>query len=143
MPADQWISSSCAGVATLGAKTLLAIGLMIEHRNNILIHFIDTLLSDMWYQIFLYCLATTVLMYGLASLLALRALRKHKQGRYIPIVIAVAGLLYPLTGGIVTSMYTYFMNCLFTSYFYLVSYPSSFVLTPVMVQCMPVEIRFF
>ena len=59
--------------------------------------------SDMWYQIFLYCLATTVLMHGLASLIALRALRKHKLGRYIPIVIAVAGFLYPLTGGIITS----------------------------------------
>ncbi|XP_065064328.1 transmembrane protein 170A-like [Rhopilema esculentum] len=59
--------------------------------------------KDMWYQIFLYCLATTVLMHGLASLIALRALRKHKLGRYIPIVIAVAGFLYPLTGGIITS----------------------------------------
>ncbi len=59
----------------------------------------------MWYQIFLYCLATTVLMHGLASLLALRALRKHKLGRYIPIVIAVTGFLYPLTGGIITSKF--------------------------------------
>lgn len=57
----------------------------------------------MWYQIFLYCLATTVLMHGLASLLAIKALQSHRYGRYLPIIIAVTGFLYPLTGGIVTS----------------------------------------
>ena len=42
-------------------------------------------------------------MHGFASLLALRTLQSHKVGRYFPLVIAVAGFLYPLTGGIVTS----------------------------------------
>ena len=42
-------------------------------------------------------------MHGFASLLALRTLQSHKVGRYFPLVIAVAGFLYPLTGGIITS----------------------------------------
>lgn len=65
----------------------------------------DDLVSfkDISYQIFLYCLATTVLVHGLAALLALRSLRTHKIGRYLSILLFVSGFLYPLTGGIITS----------------------------------------
>ena len=58
---------------------------------------------DIWYQIFLYCLATNLLMHCVAALFACRALRTHKFGRYVPIVLLLAGFLYPLTGGVITS----------------------------------------
>jgi len=60
---------------------------------------------DIWYQIFLYCLATTLLMHGLAALVSIRSLRKHTYGRYLPILLILLGFLYPLTGGLVTSAF--------------------------------------
>ena len=61
--------------------------------------------KEIWYVIFLWCLAVTVIAYGLASLLALRSLRKHKLGRYLPVMLAINGLVYPLTGGAITSAF--------------------------------------
>ncbi|XP_057290848.1 transmembrane protein 170A-like [Hydractinia symbiolongicarpus] len=73
----------------------------------------DDLVSfkDISYQIFLYCLATTVLVHGLAALLALRSLRTHKIGRYLSILLFVSGFLYPLTGGIITMELEHLIAC--------------------------------
>ena len=58
---------------------------------------------EIWYQIFLYCLATTVLMHVIAAVVSLRSIRKHRVCRYLPVVLIIAGFLYPLTGGMLTS----------------------------------------
>ena len=51
-------------------------------------------------------------MHCVTALLALRSLRKHRIGRYLPVVIIITGFLYPLTGGIITSEYkVYICSC--------------------------------
>lgn len=59
--------------------------------------------KDIWYQIFLYCLATSLLIHGIAALFAFRALKSHRFGRYVPLVLVLCGFLYPLTGGVISS----------------------------------------
>ncbi|XP_067651565.1 transmembrane protein 170A-like [Haliotis asinina] len=59
--------------------------------------------GEMWYQIFLWALFSSMLVHVIASLIAVCRLRKHKLGRWIPVVIVAMGVLSPLTGGVVTS----------------------------------------
>lgn len=61
--------------------------------------------EDMWYQIFLFCLASSVFIHCIAACVAFGSLRKHSRGRFFPLMILVIGFLYPLTGGIVTSAF--------------------------------------
>lgn len=69
------------------------------------------IVSEMWYQIFLWALFSSMFVHVIASLIAVCRLRKHKLGRWIPVVIVAMGVLSPLTGGVVTSRsYTPFMQ---------------------------------
>ena len=58
---------------------------------------------DIWYKIFLYCLGSNIFFHIIAALFAFRSLHKHRLGRYFPIVIAIVGFLYPITGGLIAS----------------------------------------
>ncbi|XP_065669267.1 transmembrane protein 170A isoform X2 [Hydra vulgaris] len=60
--------------------------------------------NAIWYQIFLYCLATVLFVHIIAALVAFFSLRKHQVGRYLCIVLFLYGFLYPLTGGFITSV---------------------------------------
>jgi len=59
--------------------------------------------AEMWYQVFLWCLFSSILVHFVAASIAFGRLRKHKIGRFIPAVFLVMGFLSPLTGGVVTS----------------------------------------
>lgn len=59
--------------------------------------------AEMWYQVFLWGLFSSILVHFVAAAIAFGRLRKHKIGRFIPAVILVMGFLSPLTGGVVTS----------------------------------------
>jgi len=58
---------------------------------------------DMWQQVFLWSLFSSILVHFVAAAIAFGRLRKHKYGRFIPLGILLMGFLSPLTGGVVTS----------------------------------------
>lgn len=59
--------------------------------------------GEMWYQVFLWTLFSSFLVHIVAAAIAFGHLRKHRLGRFIPIVIIVMGILSPITGGVCTS----------------------------------------
>lgn len=59
----------------------------------------------MWYQIFLWCLATSVFIHCISASVAFLALRKHSRGVFFPLLVIFIGFLYPVTGGVITSEY--------------------------------------
>ena len=59
----------------------------------------------MWFYIFLWALFSSIFVHVVAAVIAFVRMRKHKSGRFIPVVILVAGILSPVTGGAVTSKY--------------------------------------
>ncbi|ELU14341.1 hypothetical protein CAPTEDRAFT_106761 [Capitella teleta] len=59
--------------------------------------------AEMWYQVFLWALFSSILVHFVAAAIAFGRLRKHKLGRFIPAIVLVMGLFSPLTGGVVTS----------------------------------------
>lgn len=58
---------------------------------------------EMWYQIFLWFLFSSFLVHALAATVALWSLRRHKVGRFYPVLIMAMGIIGPITGGIITS----------------------------------------
>lgn len=58
---------------------------------------------EMWYQIFLWALFSSVFVHLVCAIIAFSRLRKHKLGRWIPALILIMGVLSPLTGGILSS----------------------------------------
>ena len=63
--------------------------------------------AEMWYQIFLWCLATSVFIHCVSAGIAFFALRQHSRGMFFPLLIIFIGFLYPVTGGIVTSEFNF------------------------------------
>ncbi|GAB6020261.1 hypothetical protein CHUAL_002979 [Chamberlinius hualienensis] len=59
--------------------------------------------AEMWYQVFLWALFSSIFAHAFASGIAFCMLRQHKIGRFIPLAILLMGVLSPLTGGVVTS----------------------------------------
>lgn len=59
--------------------------------------------GQMWYQVFLWHLFSSILVHFVAAAIGFGRLRRHKIGRFIPAVILVMGFLSPMTGGMVTS----------------------------------------
>ena len=60
-------------------------------------------IAEMWYQIFLWCLATSVFIHCISACVAFLALRKHSRGVFFPLLVIFIGFLYPVTGGVITS----------------------------------------
>lgn len=60
-------------------------------------------IAEMWYQIFLWALFSSVFVHLVCAIIAFSRLRKHKLGRWIPALILIMGVLSPLTGGILSS----------------------------------------
>ncbi|XP_005100798.1 transmembrane protein 170A [Aplysia californica] len=58
---------------------------------------------EIWYQVFLWALFSSLFVHIVGSLIAFCRLRKHRIGRWIPLVILGMGVISPLTGGVVTS----------------------------------------
>ena len=69
---------------------------------------IDLLTLDIWVEIFLWCFMTSIVVYFIASILAIRALRSHKIGRWYAVLILLAGITTPMLSSALTSALTSF-----------------------------------
>ncbi|KAI4479626.1 PREDICTED: transmembrane protein 170A [Polistes canadensis] len=90
---------------------------MIEHTENSLIHnqvlrnintgniFYMPLTSfaEMWYQIFLWALFSSIFVHMIAGTICFATLRQHKYGKFFPLLIIIMGILLPLTSGVLSS----------------------------------------
>lgn len=59
--------------------------------------------AEMWWQIFLWALFSSIFVHTAAAIIAFGTLRKHHFGKYCPIFILIMGVFQPLTSGIVSS----------------------------------------
>lgn len=59
--------------------------------------------GQIWYQVFLWALFSSLFIHIAASGISFCRLRSHKIGRWVPIVILGMGVISPLTGGVLTS----------------------------------------
>lgn len=58
---------------------------------------------EMWYQVFLWALFSSLLVHVVAALVACSALRRQRIGRFTPLLILLMGIVTPITCGAVTS----------------------------------------
>ncbi|XP_046736263.1 transmembrane protein 170A [Diprion similis] len=58
---------------------------------------------QMWYQIFLSALFSSIFVHTIAAAICFATLRKHKYGKFFPLLIIIMGVLLPLTSGILSS----------------------------------------
>ncbi|KAG1670225.1 Cyclin-dependent kinase 10 [Nymphon striatum] len=59
--------------------------------------------AEIWYQVFLWTLFSSLFVHLIAAAIAFATLKKHKLGRFTPVFILVMGVIAPLSGGVVTS----------------------------------------
>ncbi|KAI4469940.1 putative transmembrane protein 170 [Popillia japonica] len=59
--------------------------------------------AKMWYHVFLWALVSSVFVHTVAGLIAFLTLRKHKFGKFFPIVILIMGVVTPVMSGIISS----------------------------------------
>lgn len=59
--------------------------------------------TKMWYHVFLWALFSSIFVHMIAATIAFLTLRKHKFGKFFPVVIMVMGVLTPVVSGIVSS----------------------------------------
>ena len=57
----------------------------------------------MWYHVFVWALFSSIFVHLIAATVAFGRLRRHKIGRFIPLLLVVVGVLNPLVGGAITS----------------------------------------
>ncbi|XP_011498979.1 PREDICTED: transmembrane protein 170A isoform X1 [Ceratosolen solmsi marchali] len=58
---------------------------------------------EMWYQMFLWALFSSIFVHTIAAAICFATLRKHKYGKFFPLLILIMGILMPLTSGVVSS----------------------------------------
>ncbi|CAH0381208.1 unnamed protein product [Bemisia tabaci] len=58
---------------------------------------------EMWYQIFLWALFSSVFVHLIAAVIAFTTLRKHRFGKFFPVFILSLGIFAPMTSGVVSS----------------------------------------
>jgi len=71
------------------------IGLTKNHKLNTF--------YEMWYNIFLWSLFSSIFIHTIAAIIAFITLRKHKFGRFFSILILIMGVISPTTSGIISS----------------------------------------
>ncbi|XP_037284308.1 uncharacterized protein LOC119177048 isoform X1 [Rhipicephalus microplus] len=57
---------------------------------------------EIWYQVFLWALFSSLFVHFVAAVVAFSMLRKQQIGRFTPLLILLMGLVAPLTGGALT-----------------------------------------
>ncbi|XP_015608116.1 transmembrane protein 170A isoform X1 [Cephus cinctus] len=62
-----------------------------------------TSFAEMWYQIFLWALFSSIFVHTIAAAICFATLRKHKYGKFFPLLIIIMGVLLPLTSGVLSS----------------------------------------
>ncbi|KAH9362254.1 transmembrane protein 170A [Haemaphysalis longicornis] len=58
---------------------------------------------EIWYQVFLWALFSSLFVHLVAAVVAFSMLRKQHIGRFSPLFILLMGLVAPLTGGALSS----------------------------------------
>ncbi|CAD6201496.1 GSCOCG00000296001-RA-CDS [Cotesia congregata] len=74
-----------------------------NHNSNSVFYTPLTSFAEMWYQIFLWALFSSIFVHTIAASICFGTLRKHKYGKFFPILILVMGFLLPLTSGVLSS----------------------------------------
>ncbi|XP_077289583.1 transmembrane protein 170A [Arctopsyche grandis] len=59
--------------------------------------------AEMWYQVFLWSLFSSIFVHTCAALISFATLRKHKFGKFFPIFILLMGIAVPSTSGVLSS----------------------------------------
>jgi len=59
--------------------------------------------TDILYEVFIWCLFSSLFIYFLGAAAAFLTLRKHKFGRFYSLMIIVMGVIIPLTLGVASS----------------------------------------
>jgi len=59
--------------------------------------------SEIWYVVFVWCLASSILIYTMAAGFAFFTLGKHRFGRFYSLLIFLMGFVIPITLGAVSS----------------------------------------
>lgn len=59
--------------------------------------------GEMWYAVFLWSLCSSVVVHTCAALVAFGTLRKHKYGKFFPVLLIVMGVFTPITSGVACS----------------------------------------
>ncbi|XP_035737354.1 transmembrane protein 170A-like [Vespa mandarinia] len=62
-----------------------------------------TSFAEMWYQIFLWALFSSIFVHMIAGTICFATLRQHKYGKFFPLLIIIMGILLPLTSGVLSS----------------------------------------
>ncbi|XP_066587295.1 transmembrane protein 170A [Prorops nasuta] len=62
-----------------------------------------TSFAEMWYQIFLWALFSSLFVHTIAGTICFATLRQHKYGKFFPLLIIIMGILLPLTSGVLSS----------------------------------------
>lgn len=62
-----------------------------------------TSFAEMWYQIFLWALFSSIFVHTIAGAICFATLRQHKYGKFFPLLIIIMGVLLPLTSGVLSS----------------------------------------
>ncbi|CAG9561324.1 unnamed protein product [Danaus chrysippus] len=59
--------------------------------------------GEMWYPVFLWSLCSSVVVHTCAALVAFGTLRKHKYGKFFPVLLIIMGVVCPVTSGVASS----------------------------------------
>lgn len=59
--------------------------------------------AEIWYQVFLWSLFSSIFVHTCAALISFGTLRKHKFGKFFPIFILFMGFAVPSTSGVLSS----------------------------------------
>ncbi|KAK6634217.1 hypothetical protein RUM43_001834 [Polyplax serrata] len=59
--------------------------------------------GEMWYQVFLWALFSSIFVHIIASTIAFATLRKHRFGKFFPLLVTIMGVITPVTCGAVSS----------------------------------------
>ncbi|PBC26660.1 transmembrane protein 170A [Apis laboriosa] len=62
-----------------------------------------TSFAEMWYQIFLWALFSSIFVHTIAGAICFATLRQHKYGKFFPLLIIIMGVILPLTSGVLSS----------------------------------------
>ncbi|CAB3374701.1 transmembrane protein 170A [Cloeon dipterum] len=73
----------------------------------------DTLYTfgEMWYQIFLWALLSSVVIHIAAAAISFAILRRHRIGKFFPLLLLLMGISSPVTTGAVNSAVISFVYC--------------------------------
>ncbi|XP_059470340.1 transmembrane protein 170A [Neocloeon triangulifer] len=67
------------------------------------LHATLTSFGEMWYQIFVWALLSSFVIHVAAAAISFAILRRHRIGKFFPLLLLLMGIATPLTSGAVNS----------------------------------------